>query len=571
MIDKIWNFKNKKLSDDVINRISQEYRIPRVISTIILNRGIDEENISAFLKKSMADIVNPKLMLDMDKAVNRINTAIKNKEKIAVYGDYDVDGITSTALLYEFLLSLGADIQYYIPDRKGEGYGINIMAVNKLFKQGIKLLITVDCGITAIGEVEFAKLQGLDVIITDHHTCKDRLPSAAAAILNPKRPDCEYPFDSLAGVGVAFKLILALAMENGMVTKDVFEKYVDIATLGTIADVVPLVGENRVIADKGLKALKKTQRAGIRAILEIAGVLDKEITSSTIAFAIAPRLNAAGRLGTATTAVELLLTKDRNSAREIALTLDKENKERQLTERQIFDEAVSMIASDANFKKKKVIVLAKEDWHHGVIGIVASRLCDMYYKPCILISYSNGVGKGSGRSIKNFNLFDALSHCEKHLTDFGGHAVAAGLNINMCDIEDFTKEINKYADSMLTERDMIPSIEIDCPLSERAVTLENAKMLLSLEPFGMGNEKPVFAMSGARIMNIAAVGIDNKHLRLRISKNDHIINCIGFGMGDFVASIKQGDNINLAFQMDINNHQGIESVQLILKDIKISK
>ena len=571
MIDKIWNFKNKKLSDDVINRISQEYRIPRVISTIILNRGIDEENISAFLKKSMADIVNPKLMLDMDKAVNRINTAIKNKEKIAVYGDYDVDGITSTALLYEFLLSLGADIQYYIPDRKGEGYGINIMAVNKLFKQGIKLLITVDCGITAIGEVEFAKLQGLDVIITDHHTCKDRLPSAAAAILNPKRPDCEYPFDSLAGVGVAFKLILALAMENGMVTKDVFDKYVDIATLGTIADVVPLVGENRVIADKGLKALKKTQRAGIRAILEIAGVLDKEITSSTIAFAIAPRLNAAGRLGTATTAVELLLTKDRNSAREIALTLDKENKERQLTERQIFDEAVSMIASDANFKKKKVIVLAKEDWHHGVIGIVASRLCDMYYKPCILISYSNGVGKGSGRSIKNFNLFDALSHCEKHLTDFGGHAVAAGLNINMCDIEDFTKEINKYADSMLTERDMIPSIEIDCPLSERAVTLENAKMLLSLEPFGMGNEKPVFAMSGARIMNIAAVGIDNKHLRLRISKNDHIINCIGFGMGDFVASIKQGDNINLAFQMDINNHQGIESVQLILKDIKISK
>lgn len=571
MIDKIWNFKNKKLSDDVINRISQEYRIPRVISTIILNRGIDEENISAFLKKSMADIVNPKLMLDMDKAVNRINTAIKNKEKIAVYGDYDVDGITSTALLYEFLLSLGADIQYYIPDRKGEGYGINIMAVNKLFKQGIKLLITVDCGITAIGEVEFAKLQGLDVIITDHHTCKDRLPSAAAAILNPKRPDCEYPFDSLAGVGVAFKLILALAMENGMVTKDVFEKYVDIATLGTIADVVPLVGENRVIADKGLKALKKTQRAGIRAILEIAGVLDKEITSSTIAFAIAPRLNAAGRLGTATTAVELLLTKDRNSAREIALTLDKENKERQLTERQIFDEAVSMIASDANFKKKKVIVLAKEDWHHGVIGIVASRLCDMYYKPCILISYSNGVGKGSGRSIKNFNLFDALSHCEKHLTDFGGHAVAAGLNINMCDIEDFTKEINKYADSMLTERDMIPSIEIDCPLSERAVTLENAKMLLNLEPFGMGNEKPVFAMSGARIMNIAAVGIDNKHLRLKISKNDHIINCIGFGMGDFAASIKQGDNINLAFQMDINNHQGIESVQLILKDIKISK
>lgn len=571
MVDKIWNFRNKQLKEDTIIGISQKYHIPQVISTILLNRGIDEENIPAFLKKSMADIVNPKLMLDMDKATERIRSAIANKEKIAVYGDYDVDGITSTALLYEFLHSLGADVQYYIPDRKGEGYGINIMAVNKLFKQGIKLMITVDCGITAIGEVEFAKLQGMDVIITDHHTCKDRLPSAAAAILNPKRPDCEYPFDSLAGVGVAFKLILALAMEDGLSTREVFEKYVDIATLGTIADVVPLVGENRIIADKGLTALKTSKRAGIQAIMEVAGVTDKEITSSTIAFAIAPRLNAAGRLGTATTAVELLLTQDENNARKIALTLDEENKERQLTERQIFNEAAEMIASDTNFGKKKIIVLAKEGWHNGVIGIVASRLCDIYYKPCILISHSNGVGKGSGRSIKNFNLFDALSHCEKHLTDFGGHAVAAGLNINMSDFDTFVKEINKYADSVLTERDMIPSIDIDCPLSERYVTLENAKMLRNLEPFGMGNEKPVFSISGVEVMNIAAVGVDNKHLRIRINKNNKIINGIGFNMGNFISFVNQGDIIDIAFQMDINNYQGNESVQLILKDIKPNK
>lgn len=571
MVDKIWNFRNKQLKEDTIIGISQKYHIPQVISTILLNRGIDEENIPAFLKKSMADIVNPKLMLDMDKATERIRSAIANKEKIAVYGDYDVDGITSTALLYEFLHSLGADVQYYIPDRKGEGYGINIMAVNKLFKQGIKLMITVDCGITAIGEVEFAKLQGMDVIITDHHTCKDRLPSAAAAILNPKRPDCEYPFDSLAGVGVAFKLILALAMEDGLSTREVFEKYVDIATLGTIADVVPLVGENRIIADKGLTALKTSKRAGIQAIMEVAGVTDKEITSSTIAFAIAPRLNAAGRLGTATTAVELLLTQDENNARKIALTLDEENKERQLTERQIFNEAAEMIASDTNFGKKKIIVLAKEGWHNGVIGIVASRLCDIYYKPCILISHSNGVGKGSGRSIKNFNLFDALSHCEKHLTDFGGHAVAAGLNVNMSDFDTFVKEINKYADSVLTERDMIPSIDIDCPLSERYVTLENAKMLRNLEPFGMGNEKPVFSISGAEVMNIAAVGVDNKHLRIRINKNNKIINGIGFNMGNFISFVNQGDIIDIAFQMDINNYQGNESVQLILKDIKPNK
>ena len=451
MIDKIWNIKSKKIKEETIDEISKEHHIPRVISTILLNRGIESKDIAPYLRKSMADIINPMLMLDMDKAVERITNAIQSNEKIAVYGDYDVDGITSTALLYKFLLSLGADVEYYIPDRKGEGYGINIMAVNKLFKQGIKLMITVDCGITAIGEVEFAKLQGMDVIITDHHTCKDRLPTAAEAILNPKRLDCDYPFDALAGVGVAFKLILALAIKNGLKTTDVFNQYVDIATLGTIADVVPLLGENRVIVDKGLKILHNPKRIGIRAVMEVAGVLDKPLSASTIAFSIAPRLNAAGRLGSAATAVELLLTNDESRARELALLLDTENKERQQTERQIFDEALELIAKDPNFEKKKVIVLAQENWHQGVIGIVASRLCDMYYKPCILISHTNGVGKGSGRSIKGFNLFDALTHCEKQLIDFGGHAVAAGLNVNMSDIDSFIKEINKYADEVLTE------------------------------------------------------------------------------------------------------------------------
>ncbi|MCI8980522.1 MAG: single-stranded-DNA-specific exonuclease RecJ, partial [Clostridia bacterium] len=294
MIDKIWTFRNKKLDDNTINKISDTYRIPRVISTILLNRGVDENDISSYLKKSMSDIVNPNLMLDMEKAVERITDAVSKKEKIAVYGDYDVDGITSTAILYEFLTSLGADAEYYIPDRKGEGYGINIMAVNKLYKKGIKLLITVDCGITAIGEVEFAKLQGMDVIITDHHTCKDRIPTAAAAILNPKRSDCDYPFDSLAGVGVAFKLILALAVKNKLNTTEIFKKYADVAALGTVADVVPLLGENRIIVDKGLKLMQNPARAGLRAIMEVADVLGKKVTSSTIAYAIAPRLNAAG-------------------------------------------------------------------------------------------------------------------------------------------------------------------------------------------------------------------------------------------------------------------------------------
>ena len=568
MIDKVWNFRNKALKDKDINDISTQYNIPRVVSTILLNRHISAEEVPSFLKKSISDIINPMLITDMDKAVNRINEAISSKEKIAVYGDYDVDGITATALMYEFLSDMGADVEYYIPDRKGEGYGINIMAVNTLLKQGIKLMITVDCGITAIGEAEFAKLQHMDMIITDHHTCKDRLPTAAAAILNPKRPDCEYPFDALAGVGVAFKLILALAMDRGMKTKDIFDKYVDLVTLGTIADVVPLLGENRIITDKGLKALQRPKRAGLDAIMEIAGIKGKEITASNIAFTIAPRLNAAGRLGTATTSVELLLTKDEKRAREIAVALNEENKERQLTEKQIFDDAMSMIAADANFEKKKVIVLAHEDWHQGVIGIVASRLCDMYYKPCILISHSNGVGKGSGRSIKSFNLFDALTKCEKHLVDFGGHAVAAGLNINMSDLDGFIKEINRYADEMLTERDMIPSVDIDCPLTEYAITVPNAKMLSKLEPFGMGNEKPVFALANAQIVGLTTVGVDNKHLRMRVVKSNQTMNCIGFGMGQYASRLDKGDFVNLAFQMDVNSYQGTESVQLILKDIK---
>ncbi len=570
MTDKIWIFRNKKLDEKKINLLSDTYRIPRVISTILLNRNIDGDDISVYLKKSMSDIVNPNLMLDMDKAADRITAAVKNKEKIAVYGDYDVDGITSTALLYEFLVSVGADAEYYIPDRKGEGYGINIMAVNRLIKDGIKLMITVDCGITAIGEVEFAKLQGMDVIITDHHTCKERIPTAAAAIVNPKRHDCEYPFDSLAGVGVAFKLILALAVKNGLNTNEVFKKYADIAALGTIADVVPLLGENRIIADKGLKLMQNPSRAGLRAIMEVAGILGKKITSSSIAYSIAPRLNAAGRLGSASTAVELLLTNDMERAREIAAGLDEENKLRQATEKQIFDEALSMIAADPNFEKKKVIVLFQEDWHQGVIGIVASRLTDIYYKPCILISHSNGIGKGSGRSIKAFNLFDALSHCEKHLTDFGGHAVAAGLNINMSDIDGFIKEINKYADETLTERDMIPTVNIDCPVSETALTVENAKALTGLEPFGMCNERPTFAISNAQIAAISAVGSNSRHLKLKICKNGRYAVCIGFGLGEYSSVLKRGDFVDIAFNMDINEYHGAETLQMVIKDIKLS-
>lgn len=568
MINRIWNYKNKKLKPETVRAAAEKYKIPRILATVILNRGIDADSIQSYLAKSMRDIHNPHLMLDMEKAAKRIKAALENKEKIVIYGDYDVDGITSTALMYDFLMSRGADVDYYIPDRKGEGYGINIMAVNKLSRQGVKLLITVDCGITSIGEVEFAKLQGMDVIITDHHTCKERLPMAAAAIVNPKRPDCDYPFDGLAGVGVAFKLMLAVVMELGLNTTEYFKKYMEIATIGTIADVVPLMDENRIIVTKGLRALNNSSLPGLRAISEVAGLSGKPFDTSAVAFAIAPRMNAAGRLGTAKTAVELLLTRDENRAREIALQLDAENKKRQMMEQSIFEDALGLIAQDPNFSKKRVIVLAKEGWHQGVIGIVASKINERFYKPCILITHNNGVGKGSGRSIPSFNLFDALSHCDKYLTEFGGHAVAAGLNLNMSDFDDFVKEINKYADSVLSDSDMIPRVNIDCEISERDINMDIVKFLSLLEPFGMGNEKPIFALLGAEITNIAPCGADNRHLRMRVRKNGVCVNCIGFGFGSYAAELGIGDKVDIACQLGINNYQGVESVQLVIKDIK---
>lgn len=569
MIRKRWTFRNDKVTKNEVMRTAQNKKIPMLIANILLNRNIESSDIATFMAKSKRDIINPMEMLGMDKATERIIKGIKNKDKMVIYGDYDVDGITSTALLYDFLKSAEADIIYYIPDRKDEGYGINIMAVNKLIRQGMKLLITVDCGITAIGEVEFAKLQGMDVIITDHHFCKERIPNVADAIVNPKQPEDDYPFDGLAGVGVAFKLVLALAMKMGIKTGDVFDRYVDLATVGTIADVVPLVNENRIIVDKGLKMMQEPKRPGIRELLKVAGMSGKAVTSATIAFSVAPRLNAAGRLGTAVTAVELMLTKEDDKAREIAKSLNEENKLRQETEQQIDREALDMIAADANFSKKKVIVLAKENWHNGVIGIVASRIMERFYKPTILISLTNGVGKGSGRSIEGFNLFDGLSACDGLLTTFGGHAAAAGLSINEGDIDNFTEQINKYADEVISDEMLLPVVKIDCLLGGANLNTATAKLLSRLEPYGMGNEKPVFAIKNAVVTSISVVGNEGKHLRMQIDKDGIRVNCIGFGMGEYARIIAPGDGVHLAFRFDINVYRGNESVQLVLNDIKI--
>ncbi|MBR5809379.1 MAG: single-stranded-DNA-specific exonuclease RecJ [Clostridia bacterium] len=566
MREKIWNYKNKAISKEELDEFSANCKVGLALGTILLNRGLKTPKaVNSYLKKSLEDIHNPFMLDGMEEAVSRILDAIEKKEKIVIYGDYDVDGITATATVYKFLKSQGADVSYYIPDRFSEGYGINILAINKIAREGAKLMITVDCGITAVGEVEFAKTQGLDIIITDHHTCREELPKAVS-VINPKRMDNSYPFSGLAGVGVAFKLVLALAIRLGMNTKDVFMEYVDMVALGTIADVVPLVDENRVIADKGINSIEHTNNKGIRALMEIAGAGGKSIDANSVAFFASPRLNAAGRLESAALSVELMICDNDDRAKEIAEYLDELNAQRKDIEQKIFEEAYKK--AEEMGEDKLVYVISGENWNHGVIGIVASRIAEMFYRPCILISVEDGKGKGSGRSVPEMNLFDALSDSEDLLTAFGGHSQAAGLSIQEENIEEFSKKINEFAKKNVDVANLVPKLDIDCNLMGQNVTLQAAKMIESLAPFGEGNEIPVFSMQGLKVIACQTMGVDKKHLRLRLSDGSNVFNAVGFGMGELLEKLNIGAIVSVAFNMNVNTYQGSETLQLILKDIK---
>lgn len=566
MQGKIWNYKNKALSKEEIEEFSSACGIGPAMAVILLNRGIKTPKaVNSYMKKSLEDIHNPFMLDGMEEAVCRILSAINEKEKIVIYGDYDVDGITATATVYKFLKSQGADVTYYIPDRFSEGYGLNILAINKMARDGAKLMITVDCGITAVGEVEFAKTQGLDIIITDHHTCREELPKAVS-VINPKRADSSYPFSGLAGVGVAFKLVLALAIKLGMNTRQVFMEYVDMVALGTIADVVPLIDENRVIADKGINSIEQTNNKGIRALMDLAGAGGKSIDANAVAFFASPRLNAAGRLENASLSVELMICEEDARAKEIAEHLDELNNRRKAIEQKIYEEALEK--AEEMGEDQLVYVISGENWNHGVIGIVASRISEMFYRPCILISVEDGKGKGSGRSVPEMNLFDALSDSEDLLTAFGGHSQAAGLSISEENIPEFTKKINEFAKKNIDVATLVPKLLIDCSLSGASVTMQAAKMIESLAPFGEGNELPVFSMQGLKVLACQSMGVDKKHLRLRLSDGTNIFNAVGFGMGEYAEKLTPGMNVAVAFNMNINIYQGSENLQLILKDIK---
>ena len=569
MNNKRWIFLDKPIDSSEISQLSSALGIPPVIASVLYNRNITTpEAAGIFLSKSIKNVHHPFLLKDAKKAAERIKQAVESKENIVIYGDYDVDGITSTAILYLFLKSLGANVSYYIPNRSDEGYGINIAALEKIQKTGAGLLITVDCGITAVNEVEFAKALGFCVIITDHHTCKQQIPDAYA-VINPKQPGCSYPFKDLAGVGVAFKIILATALVMNLSAQDYFDRFIDIVAVGTIADVVSLQDENRIFITYGMQALEKSRNAGLRALFDVAGIKDRAINTGLISFMVAPRINAAGRIGSAKDAVELLITQDDAQAKQIASDLETENRSRQLTEQQILSEALEMINSDPSFKEKKVIVLSKENWHHGVIGVVASRLVDRFYKPAILISLKDGIGKGSGRSIKGFNLFDALTGCSDLLLKYGGHELAAGLGLNFDDIPRFDEAINKYADSNLSDEDAVAYINIDQLLEPADLTLKNAEMLSVLEPFGMGNPQPVFAVLNASLVSKRNIG-DGRHVRITLNKNGKNIDVIGFGMAQQLSNIVVGSKLDIAFTMGVNVFRGEKSLQLVLKDIRLA-
>ncbi len=568
MQSKRWIIREKNYkSEDVIN-LARELSLPPIVITLLALRGVAD--IKRFINADIGELYDPFLLKGAEGASQRIIKAIENKEKITVYGDYDVDGITSTVVLVKFLKSHGADVDYYIPDRLEEGYGINTLAIDSIAKANTKLLITVDCGITAVDEIEYAKNKGMEVIVTDHHECKDNLPKAEF-VINPKQPGCNYPFKKLAGVGVVFKLIQAITLKLKFHMKELIEEYIDLVALGTVADVMPLEDENRIIVKNGLKHINYSTNYGIRALLKTADIKTNQITTSIVGFGLAPRINAAGRMGDPQSAVSLLLSSDETEAQKYAALLEEENRERQRIENDIFCEAIEIIKDNKDIENDYVLVLSHDGWHHGIIGIVASKISEKYNKPCILISTDeHGRGKGSGRSIKGFNLFEALKNCSDKLVKFGGHELAAGLGIEKEKISEFRKEINRYAKELLKEEDFIPLMQIDAELPVQYLNLNTAEKLAILQPYGMGNPSPVFYTPELIVMSLRTLS-DGKHLKMTLVKNDMYIDVIGFGMGDRADIIKQGDKIDIVYNLDINVYRGEKQAQLHLRDLRFCK
>ena len=563
MLEKKWCFKN--FDKEAVIEISKKFNISPLTAIVLYNRGVrDFDDIEKFLHCDLSGLKDPFLMLDMDKAVERIKRAKDNGEKITIYGDYDVDGITSIAILYKHLKSMGINVDYYIPNRITEGYGVNCGALEKIKAGGTDLVITVDTGITAVEETEYARSIGLDIIVTDHHECKEKIPAAYAAI-DPKRKEGGYPFKNLAGVGVAFKLIQALGGKETL--PELIDEYSDLVCLGTVADISPLVDENRILVIEGLKRFKNTKNIGLKALIDVSVNNDKEINTGTIGYIIAPRINASGRLGCASRSVDLFLTDDKKLASELALNLCEENVTRQQTEQKMFAEAFEYIEQHPEIKDDNILVIPHKDWHHGIIGIVSSKITEKFYKPSILFAIDGDEAKGSGRSIGNFNLFDALENSSDLLEKFGGHELAAGLSIKTENIDEFRRKINEYSAGKINVSDLVPTISIDAQIKVPYITISTINDINKLQPFGVENPTPVFSVRNIKIHKLSVMS-GGKHLRMTLFKDNKYLDSVGFGMGEYAKHLKEGDFIDVAFGLDINDFRGFRNAQLIIKDIK---
>ena len=554
----IWNVSNPDVN--AVNTLVGAGYSP--LSAMILSaRGINDATMAQQQLSCSMPLLDPYLMTDMDLAAGRVGLAMTRGEKIAVFGDYDVDGITATCLLTAFLRRHGADCVSYIPGRLEEGYGLNPIAIRYLHEIGVKLIVTVDCGITAVEEANLCKELGIDLVITDHHECKEQLPDAIA-VVDPHRPDGGYPHMTLSGVGVAFKLAAALSGDQDAVLRD----YADMVCLGTVADVMPLVGENRVFVAHGLESIRHTQRPGIAALMKESGCAPENVSATTIGYMLAPRINAAGRMGQIEWAVELFLTDDAERAEYLAKALCDLNRQRQQVESQIYDEAVSMLPAG---QPPEAIVLADETWHQGVVGIVASRMAEEYCCPTFLICLDGEHGKASSRSFGGFNLFASLTALSDLLESYGGHELAAGFTINRSNIAEFRKQICQRAAEFYSDTGIRTVLDIDCAVTPELLTVRGVDSLSALEPCGNGCPKPVLMMRNLIVDRISMVG-NGRHMRLRLRDRNHSINGIYFSATPETASIEPGDLVDVAFHPQINEFRGERSVQMHVLDIRPS-
>lgn len=558
---KVWTVQKK--DENKIASYMEKAKISKLLAILSINRDVTLDELDIYLNPDINKLENPFNICDMDKLVDRVILAKEKNQKITIYGDYDVDGVTSTVVIYDFLKSIGLDVDYYIPSRTEEGYGLNNEALCSIKNGGTSLVLTVDCGISALEEVEYAKSIGLDICITDHHECQEKVP-LCDAVVNPKRKEDKSNLKQLAGVGVAFKCIEAISKKLNM-SKESYLKYLDIVAVGTIADIVELKGENRIIAKCGLEILKNTKNEGLKELIKISGA--QNIDSTSVGFLIAPRINASGRMGEASLAAKLLLSKSSIEANKYAKALDDQNKERQKVEGKIFEEVLQKIEND-NLAKKNSIVVEGEGWHQGVIGIVASKVVEKYLKPVILFTHDGLKASGSGRSKPGVSIYKALERCKQIVNSFGGHNMAAGVTIDVDKIAEF-REAFEIAVDEVAEKNIIDEIVIDSEIKTLNISIETLNEISKLMPFGQGNPEPIFEYKNVRVKGVSSLA-DGKHLRIILEDRGVSTSCIGFNMGDRRDEIVIGDTINVVVTMLENNFQGMKSIQFRIKDFKKS-